>query len=87
MSKANKGSKSTTKQDTKAAAPVARVSDPNSVAAYARAHGLNPKTVRAKLRRAVANGTLKVDHTHGGSWSMTVAPVKAFVTKASTKAA
>lgn len=39
-----------------------------TVAEICKTHNLNPKIVRAKLRRAIASGNLKVDHEKGGTW-------------------
>lgn len=40
-----------------------------TVAEICKQHDLNPKIVRAKLRRAIASGNLKIDHEKGGTWA------------------
>lgn len=40
------------------------------------AHNLNPKVVRAKLRRAVKDGKLAIEHEHRGPWHATAAVIK-----------
>lgn len=43
----------------------------STVAELCKSKGLNPKVVRAKLRRAIKAGALKVAHDHRSTWNAT----------------
>lgn len=43
---------------------------PATVADFARANGIDPKRMRAKLRRALRAKTLKTDHVHRQPWKV-----------------
>lgn len=67
-----------------------RNANPTTVVELCKAKGLNPKVVRAKLRRAVKQG--KLEHTHKSNWTLSprvltvlgLGPKKAKASKKST---
>lgn len=47
-----------------------------TVAELCKTHNLNPKIVRAKLRRAIENDKLAIEHDKGGTWVASPAVIK-----------
>lgn len=61
----------TTTNDTNATTPTNDTTNVVTVAMFARAHNINPKTIRAKLRRAARATDAAIAHEHRTSWHFT----------------
>lgn len=71
----------TKRKDQQAPADTAQAPAPAnnvSVAMFARATGVNPKTIRAKLRRIAKKTDSAIKHTHKEHWLFTPEIAKAF---------